>query len=496
MSVVPRRIADIFSDSSDEDEAVEEAVEAPTLPPGVRLDNAKTGHYLIEFKRGGKHYHKGGKDVGALVAWRVAKNAELDAQGAPPTQKRTTQERQSKHSNVNWDNARKKWQGRALNRLTGKLESTKYYDDDDACFEALKVLQDRLTNEFEAEVAKRKAANPLLDGLPRAPAKAKDAVERTVYWHVSCNTKTKYAPYRVVKVGGQYKIACEECNQQALPNAKGGEARLCKTHGGGRRCSGTVGGDGECPLGFAVNAGERDIYDGRCVRCFCASFPNDERAKRACGWVHAKENAVRKVLERAFPDYNWTFDKSFTSRTFVVGVNTRFRPDARAARGDRVIIVEIDEHSHRSYLCAKEREREQSFVLQNRSKTVVMVRFNPDAYTDYSGARRPSCFTSATAEHPTVHVPPKQKKQWEKRCKELVDAVRALADPKFELPPKQEDRPLLICELFYDHVNATPEDKRVEKALRANKALGKRKRALREADEAGEETFLSHSMQA
>jgi alpha-ketoglutarate-dependent taurine dioxygenase len=77
-----------------------------------------------------------------------------------------------------------------------------------------------------------------------------------------------------------------------------------------------------------------------------------------------------------------------------------------------------------------------------------------------------------------VHVPPKQKKQWEKRCKELVDAVRALADPKFELPPKQEDRPLLICELFYDNVNATPEDKRVEKALRANKALGKRKRAL------------------
>ena len=55
--------------------------------------------------------------------------------------------------------------------------------------------------------------------------------------------------------------------------------------------------------------------------------------------------------------------------------------------------------------------------------------------------------------------------------------MRVLADPDFELPPKQEDRPLLICELFYDNVNATPEDKRVEKALRANKALGKRKRA-------------------
>jgi hypothetical protein len=310
-------------------------------------------------------------------------------------------------------------------------------------------------------------------------------VKKTVYWHVTKDTK--YAPYRVVKAGGKYHAACEECNQVAESNAEGGEARFCVSHGGGVRCPGVVGGDGQCPLGIAVHTGKQDVYDGRCARCFCASFPNDERAKRARGWVHAKEQAVRKVLERAFPDYNWTFDKQFTHRTFVVGaVNTRFRPDARVTQGDRVIVVEVDELSHRGYLCAKEREREQSFVLQNRSKTVVMIRLNPDAYTDYSGARRPSCFTSATKEHPTVHVHPKQKKQWEKRCEELVDVVRTLADPKFELPPKQEDRPLLICELFYDNVNATPEDKRVEKALRANKALGKRKRALREAGEAGE----------
>jgi hypothetical protein len=474
MSVVQRPIADIFSNSSDEDEAVEAVEAAPTLPPGVYLANAKTGHYQIAFRRGGKKYQKYGKDVDALAAWRVSKEAELDALGVPPVQNKTAAERQSKHPGVNWQN--KKWIGAVMNHLTGKVEFTKYYDDDDVCFEALTVLKDRITNEFEAEMAKRKAANPLLDGLERAPAKIEDAVKKTVYWHVS--KQTKYAPYRIVKIGGKYEIACEECNQKAFSNAEGGEARFCIAHGGGWRCPGIVGGDGQCPLGYSIQRCERDIYDGRCVRCFCRSFPNDERAKRARGWVHAKEQAVRKVLEAAFPDYNWTFDKSSTSRTFVVGVNTRLRPDARAARGDRVIIVEVDEHSHRSYLCAKEREREQSFVLQNRSKTVVMIRLNPDAYTDYSGARRPSCFTSPTKEHPTVHVPPKQKKQWRKRCEELVDAVRTLTDPDFELPPKQEDRPLLICELFYDNVNATPEDKRVEKALRANKAIGKRKRAL------------------
>ena len=105
-----------------------------------------------------------------------------------------------------------------------------------------------------------------------------------------------------------------------------------------------------------------------------------------------------------------------------------------------------------------------------------MIRFNPDAYTDYADKRIPSCFTAATKDNQTVHVPDKQKAQWKRRLAELVRTIETLADPEFELPPKQEDRPLLICELFYDNVNGTPEDERVAATVEAYKAIGKRKR--------------------
>ena len=110
-----------------------------------------------------------------------------------------------------------------------------------------------------------------------------------------------------------------------------------------------------------------------------------------------------------------------------------------------------------------------------------MIRFNPDAYTDYDGKRVPSCFTPAEKGNEIVHVPKKQKAQWKRRLAELQNTIATLADPEFALPPKQEDRPLLICELFYDNVNATDEDERVASGVARGKAIGKKKRKLSEA---------------
>jgi hypothetical protein len=326
-------------------------------------------------------------------------------------------------------------------------------------------------------MAKRVADDPKLAGLPRAPKDPKDAAKGTVYWNVDGNTK--YVPYRAIVYGSQtqYKRACQECHQQAVLNPTTRDLTHCKQHGGGNRCLGPVGCT-ECPLGFTTQNSKRDVYDGRCVRCFCASFPDDPRAKRARSSVHVREHTTTDELKKHFPDYNWVFDKTFSHRTFLVGVSTRFRPDARTTQGDRVIIIEIDEQSHRGYLCAKEREREESFVRQNRNKTVVMIRFNPDSYTDYEGVRHPSCFTDPTKDTQVTHLHPKRKADWQARIQELVNTVRNVLDPKFPLPPKQPDRPLLICELFYDDVMATPEDKRIAKALAASKTIGKRKRGL------------------
>jgi hypothetical protein len=380
---------------------------------------------------------------------------------------------QSDTPGVSWYSRMGKWKGAVYDRLKRKMIRTTYFVDEADCKTAHAALRAEERARFEAEVAKRMAADPKLTGLPRAPAKAADATPRTVYWHVYKDTK--YVPYRAVvngKANHHYRPACQDCHQMAFPNVPKGPATHCKQHGGGRRCKGHD--KGECPLGFSVQLGKRDIYDGRCSRCFCHSFPNDPRAARARSSVHAREHATTDELKKHFPDYNWVFDKTFSHRTFLVGVNTRFRPDARVTQGDRVIIIEIDEQSHRGYLCSKEREREESFVKQNRNKTVVMIRFNPDSYIDYEGVRHPSCFTDPTKDTQVTHLHPKRKADWDTRIRELVNTIRNVLDPKFPLPPKQEDRPLLICELFYDDVMATPEDRRVARALAAHKAIGKR----------------------
>ena len=469
-------------DSSDSEYDVPSEAVGGELPKGVYFHKQKE-KYNMQFRRGGKlHCSPVSDDIDWLVQWKAEKNKELDEAGVPPTQKHKKRERASFQSDtpgVTWDSRKKKWMGAIYDRLKSKPIRTSpcLFVDEKDCADAVSKLRAEEEARFEAEVARRVATDPKLAGLPRAPEKPKDAEKGVVYWHV--DSKTKYVPYRAIVVGSQkkYDRACQECHQVAFASTPKGEQIHCIQHGGGKRCLGPLGCT-ECPLGFAVPLGKQDVYDGRCSRCFCSSFPNDPRAKRARSSVHVREHTTTDELNKHFPDYNWVFDKTFSHRTFLVGVSTRFRPDARTTQGDRVVIIEIDEQSHRGYLCAKEREREESFVKQNRNKTVVMIRFNPDEYTDYKGVRHPSCFTNATKDTQVTHVHPKRKADWDTRIRELVNTVRNVLDPTFPLPPKQPDRPLLICELFYDDVMATPEDRRVARALAASKKIGKRKRGL------------------
>jgi hypothetical protein len=145
--------------------------------------------------------------------------------------------------------------------------------------------------------------------------------------------------------------------------------------------------------------------------------------------------------------------------------------------GDRVIVVEIDEDSHRGYLCAKEREREVAFVtMSGRESTTVMIRFNPDKYVDYAGKKWPSCFAQ-------FGVAKKQQAQWDDRVQTLIDTMRYVADSANELPPKQEERPCLTVELFYDDVAGTPEAERRRDAKARFCAGEKSKKRAREAAE-------------
>ena len=218
-------------------------------------------------------------------------------------------------------------------------------------------------------------------------------------------------------------------------------------------------------------------YDKRCVKCFCHSFPNDPRAVNAKRWLKAREQEVVAVLKEAFPQYRWTLD-----RNFAVGVLVR--PDARVAAGDRVVLVEIDEDSHRAYECSKERARETAFYRHRpKGATIVMIRFNPDAYVDLGGVKHASCFKYNTASG-TVVVDPAQQAQWTARCETLVATVAYFLDPEEYVPTPAEagqERLILTTELFYDNIAGMPKEERA-KALARKKAIGKKRK--RDTDKA------------
>ena len=356
--------------------------------------------------------------------------------------------------------------------------------------------------------AKRDAQQPALDAFRALDtrlqllAKGKKGVPGTYY--AGLNQQGDYKPFAFSFSPGKDQFACctapeggALCLQAAVWNETFGNTR-CVKDGGGLRC---IGGykDGikdeehwfECVDGVAIQRGKGDKYAGRCVKCFISSEPNDPRAELARRYLNARELTVRKVLAAAFPDYTWTFD-----RRFATGKLT-YRPDARVFLADRTIIVEIDEDSHRTYDCGTERARELAFFERAGSRVVVVLRFNPDSYTDVNGVKHAGCFKYCqppenyasipkarwSPQWGTTSVDPKQKAQWQARCDELIATIENFMDPDTAIPPPELDRVVFSSELFYDNIaGMAPEAK--AKAMERRKRLGPLRKQQREAAEA------------
>ena len=60
------------------------------------------------------------------------------------------------------------------------------------------------------------------------------------------------------------------------------------------------------------------------------------------------------------------------------GAGNRHRPDAVFDQGDRVILLEVDEYSHRGYSASAERQRMDAVTEALSPTPVVWLRFNPD----------------------------------------------------------------------------------------------------------------------
>ena len=271
----------------------------------------------------------------------------------------------------------------------------------------------------------------------------------------------------------KHRAKKRELQRKPKYKAKARERRACK---------------GGCSGACFDNLWGRVKYDGRCVRCFIDKFPNDPRADRAKRYLKAKKLTVIAFLKEAFPEYHWSFDRAH--------IGTLCRPDAKTNLGKtRVIIVEVDENSHSTYLCGDERERERLFRLYApRGATVYMIRFNPDAYdvkdpkTNKVLRRVPTCFTFSKIEA-VVKVHPGRRTEWEFRLETLRKTIHEIADHQHvavEVPAcvKEDDDRYAHCipiELFYDDVRAKYGLSGDQKKLAALKAAAKKKK--RKADE-------------
>jgi hypothetical protein len=57
-----------------------------------------------------------------------------------------------------------------------------------------------------------------------------------------------------------------------------------------------------------------------------------------------------------------------------------------------VIIVECDEEQHKSYDTTCETQRINDIYTDLGDRPIVLIRFNPDAYTDSSHTKHSTCF--------------------------------------------------------------------------------------------------------
>ncbi len=116
-------------------------------------------------------------------------------------------------------------------------------------------------------------------------------------------------------------------------------------------------------------------------------------------------------LQEKFPNVDWRWNKT------VEGGCSKRRPDLPLDMGSRIVIVEVDEHSHVAYnpTCEEKHLREIWGDVYHRK--IVFVRFNTDKYKDEDGNNVQSPWGLTKLGLCTVK--PKWKAVWEVRLDDL-----------------------------------------------------------------------------
>jgi hypothetical protein len=179
-----------------------------------------------------------------------------------------------------------------------------------------------------------------------------------------------------------------------------------------------------------------------CEACYCVKNPDCEKSRH----FKLKERILRDVLRTYFQDRSieLIFDRK------VEGGCSLRRPDVLIDCELYSIVIECDENQHRNYEC--ENKRTMQLFEDLGSRPLIMIRFNPDSYTDNKGVKKSTCFKPLTTGEDAnrKRFYDIQEDEWVLRCQVLKGAIEEHL--KYEDFPDQE---LTTIHLFYDSFNPT-----------------------------------------
>ena len=146
-------------------------------------------------------------------------------------------------------------------------------------------------------------------------------------------------------------------------------------------------------------------YKGYCSRCFQYKFPTDPLTFQIRS--KTKEIAVKDFINANFD--GWCHDKLMYSRHCERTIRRRL--DHRVLIKDTQLVVETDEHQHKSYDKMDEEIRYDDLFMAYSGKW-IFIRFNPDKYKSKTGKNKnPAISTRLIA----------LKKEIEKQIKRIHD---------------------------------------------------------------------------
>lgn len=168
-------------------------------------------------------------------------------------------------------------------------------------------------------------------------------------------------------------------------------------------------------------------YDGYCTYCFVNLFPTSNR----CQNYKTKERVVADYIQ-THTVYPWICDKKIQDGC------SRRRPDLMVDLGFQVIIVEIDENQHMHYDTTCENKRLMELSQDVGHRPIVMIRFNPDEYTDTE--KHSSCWQLDI--QGLCQLKKSKEKEWNRRLEVLMEQINLWTT-------KPTEKTIEVIQLFY-----------------------------------------------